>query len=72
MLIAFGLRARDKKTEKRFLNYALHTRVQQVFLIVSVIGRIGLIVALIYFMFTSYDYTAFLTPSWSQYIPHPF
>jgi len=44
----------------------------QIALILSGIGRIGLIAALAYFMVTPYDEGAYLTPSWSQYIIHPF
>ena len=69
--ISIGLRACGKETEG-FLRYGLHKHVQWVLLIVSVIGRIALIVALLYFMFTPYDYPAFLEPNWSRYFPHPF
>jgi hypothetical protein len=55
-----------------FLRSALNGRFGQICLITSMIGRIALIVALIRFMFYPYAYTAFLTPVWSQYIPHPF
>ena len=57
---------------KAFLHHALNTPFGTVFLIISMIGRIALIVALISFMFIPYGYTTFLTPEWSQYIPHPF
>ena len=69
--ISIGLRACGKEMEG-FLRYGLHKHIQWVLLIVSVIGRIALIMALLYFMFTPYDYPAFLEPNWSRYFPHPF
>lgn len=57
---------------KAFLRHALNTPFGTVSLITSMVGRIALIAALISFMFFPYAYTAFLTPVWSQYIPHPF
>ena len=61
-----------KKWGENFRYYVLNKYVGWAFLFVSVIGRMGLIVVLTYFMFSPYDYHAFLTPKWSQYIPHPF
>ena len=74
ILISFGLRASrcSKETVQSFLCCDLQKYVQRVFLIVSVIGRIALIVAILYFMFTPYDFHAFLEPNWSRYFPHPF
>ena len=74
ILISFGLRASrcGKETVQSFLCGDRQKDVQRVFLIVSVIGRIALIVAILYFMFTPYDYPAFLEPNWSRYFPHPF
>jgi hypothetical protein len=54
-----------------FLHRALKSTAQ-VALMLSGIGRICLIGALAYFMLSPYDEGAYLTPSWSRYILHPF
>jgi len=71
-LICIVLDLLGKKWGENFRYYVLNKYVGWAFLFVSAIGRMGLIVVLTYFMFSPYDYHAFLTPKWSQYIPHPF
>ena len=70
--ICLSLSVGEKPWVKKMEGWMLNKYVGWVFLFASVIGRMGLIGVLIYFMFSPYDYRAFLIPKWSQYIPHPF
>lgn len=68
--ISFVTVGRERRI--KFLRRALSKRLTTAFLITSVIGRMTLFGVICYFTFTPYAFNAFLTPKWSDFIPHPF